>query len=93
MLQNLSAMLEEVICFIVTCMYIYIFNTQPEHWSINVCSKNCSNADLIFVLQKMCRNSGSGFPIMAILSEGMSIEFYQADSSAEGPRDQEVCDP
>lgn len=30
---------------------------------------------------------------MAILSEGMSIEFYQADSSAEGPRDQEVCDP
>lgn len=30
---------------------------------------------------------------MAILSEGTSIEFYQADSSAEGPRDQEVCDP
>lgn len=30
---------------------------------------------------------------MAMLSKSMSIEFYQADSSTEGPCDPEVCDP
>lgn len=30
---------------------------------------------------------------MAMLSKSLSIEFYQADSSTEGPCDPEVCDP
>lgn len=74
-------------------VYVYIFNTFTEYRTVNSCPKNCSNFELVLLLQETCRNSGAGFLIMAIQSKNISTEFYWADSSTEGPCDPEVCDP